>query len=60
MQLGGMNYYAGKPSPKPVLGREGRRATREDARSALRIAAVASLAISTATWLWLRWRRNGA
>jgi adenosylcobinamide-phosphate synthase len=60
VQLGGMNYYAGKPSPKPVLGREGRRATREDARTALRIAAVASLAVSTAAWLWLRWRRNAA
>jgi adenosylcobinamide-phosphate synthase len=60
VQLGGTNYYAGKPSPKPVLGREGRRATREDARSALRIAAVASLAVSTAAWLWLRWRRNAA
>ena len=60
VQLGGMNYYARKPSPKPVLGREGRRATREDARSALRIAAVASLAISTAALLWLRCRRSGA
>ncbi len=59
VRLGGMNYYAGKPSPKPVLGGEGRCATREDARSALRIAAVASLAVSTAAWLWLRWRRNG-
>jgi adenosylcobinamide-phosphate synthase len=58
VRLGGMGYYAGKPSPKPVLGGEGRCATPADARAALRIAAVASLAISTAAWLWLRWRRN--
>ncbi len=60
VQLGGMNYYAGKPSPKPVLGGEGRRATPMDARAALRIAAVASLAVTTVAWLWLRWRRHGA
>ena len=60
VQLGGMNYYAGKPSPKPVIGREGRCATPADARSALRMVAVASLAISTAAWLWLRWRRSSA
>lgn len=58
VQLGGMNYYAGKPSPKPVLGGEGRRPTPADARAALRIAAVASLAVSTGAWLWLHWRRN--
>jgi adenosylcobinamide-phosphate synthase len=58
VRLGGMNYYAGKPSPKPVLGGEGRCATPADARAALRIAAVASLAVSTAAWLWLHWRRN--
>lgn len=56
VQLGGMNYYDGKPAPKPVLGAEGRCATPADARAALRMAAVASLAISTAAWLWLRWR----
>jgi adenosylcobinamide-phosphate synthase len=59
VQLGGVNYYAGKPSPKPVLGGEGRRTTPADARAALRIAAVASLAVTTVAWLWLRWRRNG-
>jgi adenosylcobinamide-phosphate synthase len=58
VKLGGMNYYAGKPSPKPVLGGEGRRATPADARAALRIAAVASLFVSTAAWLCLRWRRD--
>jgi adenosylcobinamide-phosphate synthase len=60
VQLGGMNYYAGKPSRKPVLGGEGRRATPVDARAALRIAVVASLAVTTVAWLWLRWRRHGA
>jgi adenosylcobinamide-phosphate synthase len=59
VRLGGMNYYAGKPSPKPMLGGEGRIATAGDARAALRIAAVASLAVSAAAWLWLRWRRSG-
>jgi adenosylcobinamide-phosphate synthase len=60
VRLGGVNYYSGTPSPKPVLGSEGRRPTREDARCALRMAAVASLAVSTAAWLWLRWRRSKA
>jgi adenosylcobinamide-phosphate synthase len=59
VRLGGMNHYVGKPSPKPVLGAEGRYATPADARAALRIAAVASMVVSTAAWLWLRWRRHG-
>jgi adenosylcobinamide-phosphate synthase len=60
VRLGGMNYYEGKPAPKPVLGGEGRRATLEDARAALRIATVASLAVFSASWLWLRWRKGRA
>ena len=58
VRLGGVNYYGGKPSPKPVLGAEGHCATPADARAALRIAAVASLVISVAAWLWLRRRSN--
>jgi hypothetical protein len=53
-----MNYYEGRPAPKPVLGGEGRRAVRDDARAALRIASVASLAVFSAGWLWLRWRKD--
>jgi adenosylcobinamide-phosphate synthase len=60
VRLGGLNYYGGEPAPKPVLGGEGRVATRNDARAALRIAAVASVAITTAAWLWLRCRRGRA
>jgi adenosylcobinamide-phosphate synthase len=60
VRLGGMNYYEGKPAPKPVLGSEGRRATRADARAALRIAGVASFAAFSAGWLWLRWRKDRA
>ena len=44
VRLGGMNYYGGEPSPKPLLGAEGRCATVRDARSALLITAVASVA----------------
>lgn len=58
VRLGGMNYYAGKPSPKPVLGAEGRCATPAEARRALRIAGVASLAVFSAAWLCLRWREK--
>ena len=58
IRLGGMNFYAGQPAPKPVLGGEGRGATPTDARAALRIAAVASLAVATAAFLWLRWLRT--
>ena len=60
VRLGGMNYYGGRPSPKPVLGAEGRCATVADARTALRIAAVASLLVFSAAWLWLRWRESEA
>jgi adenosylcobinamide-phosphate synthase len=55
VRLGGMNYYGGHPSPKPLLGEEGRCATPADARAALRIVAVASVAVFAAAWLWLNW-----
>ena len=60
VRLGGMNTYEGKPAPKPVLGSEGRRATRADARAALRIAGVASAVVFSAAWLWLRWQKDRA
>jgi len=60
VRLGGMNYYGGQPSPKPLLGGESRVATPADARAALRIAAAASLAVFSVAWLWLRWRRDSA
>jgi adenosylcobinamide-phosphate synthase len=59
VRLGGMNYYGGRPSPKPLLGAEGPPATPVDARAALRIAAVASIAVFTAAWL-LTWGRSPA
>jgi adenosylcobinamide-phosphate synthase len=53
VRLGGMNYYDGEPSPKPVLGREGRSATLCDARHALRITAVASAVVFSVAWICL-------
>jgi adenosylcobinamide-phosphate synthase len=58
VRLGGMSTYAGKPSPKPVLGSEGRCPTTADARAALRIAAIASLVVFSAAWFYLRWRER--
>jgi adenosylcobinamide-phosphate synthase len=55
VRLGGMNYYGGRPSPKPLLGREGRTATRADARAAIRIVAAGSLILFAAAWLSLSW-----
>jgi adenosylcobinamide-phosphate synthase len=43
VRLGGINYYGGRPSPKPILYAEGRSPNRSDARAALRIVALASL-----------------
>ena len=60
VRLGGMNYYNGEPSPKPVIGGEGRCATRQDARAALRIATVASLIVFAAAWTFLRCREDEA
>jgi adenosylcobinamide-phosphate synthase len=56
VRLGGMNYYDGAPSPKPLLGAEGRRATVSDARAALRITAIASIVVFSLAWLLLRRR----
>ena len=53
VRLGGMNYYGGDPSPKPLLGAEGRCATVRDARNALLITAVASLTAFSVAWLCL-------
>src|SRR5579883_1869107 len=53
VRLGGMNYYGGEPSPKPVLGVEGHCATVRDARKALFITAVASVAAFSVAWICL-------
>jgi adenosylcobinamide-phosphate synthase len=59
VRLGGMNYYGGERSPKPVLGAEGRFATVRDARNALLITAVASVtAFSVACICLAVWRRR--
>jgi adenosylcobinamide-phosphate synthase len=60
VRLGGMNYYEGEPSPKQVLGSEGRAASTADARSAMRIVAVASLSVFAGLWLCLRLRERDA
>jgi adenosylcobinamide-phosphate synthase len=54
VRLGGMNYYGGEPSPKPVLYPEGRPPTVRDARRALNITAVASLVAFTLAWVCLK------
>jgi len=58
VRLGGMNYYEGNPSPKPLLGGEGRCPTRADARDALQIALIGSLTVFTVGWLWAMWRSH--
>jgi adenosylcobinamide-phosphate synthase len=59
VRLGGTNYYGGEPSPKPLLGAEGRCATVRDARSALLLTAVASVAAFSVAWLGIAlWRRK--
>ena len=59
VRLGGMNYYGGEPSPKPLLGVEGRCATARHARSALLITGIASVAAFSIGWIWLAlWRRR--
>lgn len=56
VRLGGMNYYNGQPSPKPLLGAEGRAPDARDARSALRIVAIASVAVFSLA-VFVLWRR---
>lgn len=58
VRLGGVNYYHGEPSPKPILGAEGRCANRDDARAALRLAGVASVLVFCGAWLCLRRRER--
>jgi adenosylcobinamide-phosphate synthase len=60
VRLGGMNYYGGEPSPKPLLGAEGRAATVADARAALRIAATVSIAVFSIAWISLQFSRRKA
>ena len=60
VRLGGINYYGGEPSPKPLLGAEGRSATLADARTALRIAAIASVTVFALAWIGLQFRRPKA
>jgi adenosylcobinamide-phosphate synthase len=58
VELGGLNYYGGEPSPKPLLNAGARRPTVADARRAWRIAGLASLAAFSAAWLFLRWKER--
>jgi adenosylcobinamide-phosphate synthase len=60
VRLGGMNYYDGKPSPKPYLGDGGRAGTRADAGASLGIAGVASLLAASAALAWCAWRSTKA
>jgi adenosylcobinamide-phosphate synthase len=60
VQLGGVSYYGGQPSSKPLLGAEFPRPARRDAAAALRIARVASVLAFSVAWIWRQWRGNGA
>ena len=60
VRLGGLNYYRGEASPKPLLGGEGRPPARGDARAALRIVGIASILVFSAAWLCLRRREARA
>jgi adenosylcobinamide-phosphate synthase len=52
VRLGGTNYYQGKSSPKPVLGRRFLPPTTFDARRSLTFARVASAIAFAATIVW--------
>ena len=58
VRLGGMNWYNGKPAPKPILGAAGRQPTRRDARVALKITGIASIFVFSVAWLAVRWRER--
>jgi adenosylcobinamide-phosphate synthase len=51
VRLGGIHYYDGGPSPKPVIYAQGRSPNRSDARAALRIVTIASLTVFTVALL---------
>lgn len=56
VRLGGMNYYAGMPSPKPCLGESGRASTSQDARASLRTVRAASLLACVAAVVFCVWK----
>jgi adenosylcobinamide-phosphate synthase len=56
--LGGLNYYGGAPSSKPLLGVEGRAPRLSDARAAIRVMTVASALVCVAATLFCRWRER--
>jgi adenosylcobinamide-phosphate synthase len=57
VRLGGTNHYQGKPSHKPVLGRQFLPPTTSDARRSLKLARIASGIAFTGAILWCRSRR---
>lgn len=57
VQLGGTNYYAGKPSPKPVLGSRFRTPCTADARRAIQLTGITSMVAFTAALAYC-WRRG--
>lgn len=56
VRLGGMNCYAGIPSPKPYLGESGRASTSQDARASLRTVRAASLLACVAAVVFCVWK----
>jgi len=58
VRLGGINFYDGEPSEKPVLCAEGRVPVPADARAAMRIVGIASMLVFAAAWFWLRRRER--
>jgi adenosylcobinamide-phosphate synthase len=56
VRLGGSNHYQGKPSHKPVLGRQFLPPKTSDARISLKLARIASGVAFAGAILWCRWR----
>jgi adenosylcobinamide-phosphate synthase len=58
VRLGGMSFYDGDPSPKPLLNPEGWPAAVGDAKAALSLVAITSVIAFGVALLTVGWRRR--
>ncbi|PYV44811.1 MAG: cobalamin biosynthesis protein CobD [Acidobacteria bacterium] len=58
VQLGGLNYYEGRPSLRAYLAEGQKRCCRQDARTSLRVVRAASLLGCSVAVLWCVWRHR--
>jgi len=56
VQLGGTNYYGGKPSMKPLLGYGYKAPSVADARRCLTVARLGSVLAFAAALAWCTWK----